>query len=644
MNFFEHQDAARRQTRRLIFLYLAAVFAIVIAVNAVVSLAFMGMYAEALTGAESFFLPQSFHVYVTLGTLALIAGGTLYQIITLSGGGAELARMMGARQVLRNSSETAERRLLNIVEEMAIASGTPAPQVFVIDDEQRINAFAAGFSPSQAAVIVTRGTLEQLNRDELQGVIGHEFSHILNGDMRLNLRLTGILAGILLLTMLGRILLRSTMDRNNKGILFFVLGFGLVIVGSVGVLFARLIQAGVSRQREFLADASSVQFTRNPDGIGGALAKIGKVGSRVSHPRAEQLSHMFFGEATGSRIEDLFPELMATHPPISERLARVYGRRVVIDEIVAQSAPVADPAEGAAALAGFAQDNAFGRSAGERRAADTRAALKTGANAVIAAMGEVSTRHVDYAASLLEALPQHARELTHDGDGAKHAMLGLVFALGGPAMPAHLDLLRAGGQDPGKVAAIAAEVQGLGRSARLPLIALATPTLKSLPLNERAAFLSLLQQLVEADRRVTLDEFVVVTMLETALGERAGRAVPVRYRKLEPLAEDAQLLLSLVAHATNGDAAVSFEQGVKELGIPLAPLEARAVNLGAVKAALARLNQLAPMQKPRLVKALVQCALAEGELGVTDAELLRAICSTLDSPLPPFFEAMPYAA
>jgi uncharacterized tellurite resistance protein B-like protein len=187
-------------------------------------------------------------------------------------------------------------------------------------------------------------------------------------------------------------------------------------------------------------------------------------------------------------------------------------------------------------------------------------------------------------------------------------------------------------------------VQGLGKAARLPLMALAAPTLKSLAPAQRAAFLVLLQQLIEADRRVTLEEFVVATMLEATLGERAGRAVPVSYRTFEPLAEDARLILSLIAHAVKADSAASFDAGLKELGIPLTLLAASAVSLDAVKAALARLNQLAPMQKPRLVKALVKCALADGTLSLTDAELLRAICSTLDSPLPPFLEAMPYAA
>jgi Zn-dependent protease with chaperone function/uncharacterized tellurite resistance protein B-like protein len=642
MNFFEQQDAARRQTTRLVVLFLLAVVAIVVAVNIVTALAFMGVSTDLAAGGKRIMAPTSFYAFVTLATLALIAGGSLVQIMSLAGGGVALARMMGARPVSRASSDPAERRLLNVVEEMAIASGTAVPQVFVMDAEPGINAFAAGFSPSQAAVVVTRGTLDKLNRDELQGVIGHEFSHILNGDMRLNLRLMGVLGGILLLTTLGRMLARSSSRSDSKGSSFVLLGFGLIAIGYIGVFFGRLIQANVSRQREFLADASSVQFTRNPDGIGGALAKISQAGSRVDHPRAGEASHMFFGEAIASG----FGSLMATHPPVRERLERIYSRPVAIDDILARSAPAAASPPEHAAVSGFAGSNEFGRSAGERRSAEAeaQAVVRTGANAVISAVGDVSTRHVDYAASLLDALPQQVRELTRNVQGAKQAMFGLVFALGGPAKQVQTELLRAGGEDADLVAKIATEVQGLGKIARLPLIALAAPTLKALAPAQRAAFLLLLQQLIAADRRVALEEFVVATMLEATLGERAGRAVPARYRTLEPLAADAQLVLSLIAHATQGDSAASFDEGLKELGIPLTLLDASTVNLNAVKEALSRLNQLAPMQKPRLVKALVQCALADGTLSLTDAELLRAICSTLDSPLPPFLEAMPYAA
>jgi Zn-dependent protease with chaperone function len=642
MNFFEQQDAARRNTRRLVILFLLAVAAIVVAVNLVSTLAFIGLSSDSLGGTGRGGASGSFYAFVTLATLALIAGGSLVQITRLSAGGAAFARMMGARPLSRASGDPAERRLQNVVEEMAIASGIAVPQVYVLDEQQTINALAAGFSPGQAAIVVTRGTLEKLSRDELQGVIGHEFSHILNGDMRLNLHLMGVLGGILLLTTLGRMLARSTSRSDSKGSSFVLLGAGLIAIGYIGVFFGRLIQASVSRQREFLADASSVQFTRNPDGIGGALAKISREGSRVNHPLAGEASHMFFGEA----ITTGWAGLMATHPPVEERLARVYGRPVAVSDIVARAArAVPEPAADAAA-SGFAQGNEFGRSAGARRGgeAGAQALLQTGAPAVIAAMGELSTRQVDYAASLLDALPAPVRELTRHTAGAKQAMLGLVFALGGPTKQAQAEMLRAAGEDADLTAKVAADVQALGKVARLPLMSLAAPTLKSLDPAQRAAFLVLLQQLIAADRRVTLDEFVLATMMEAALGERAGRAVPARYPKLEALAEDAQLILSLIAHATRGDAAASFDHGLKELGMPLTLLAANAVNLETVKAALARLNQLAPMQKPRLVKAWVQCALAEGTLSLTDAELLRAICSTLDSPLPPFFEAMPYAA
>ena len=642
MNFFDQQDAARRRTTRLVVLYLLAVAAIVVAVNIVAALAFMGISTEVATGGGSIMAPKSLYLYVTFATLALITGGSLVQILSLAGGGAELARMMGARLLPADSRDPAERRLVNVVEEMAIASGTAVPQVFVMDDEQTINAYAAGFSPSQAAVVVTRGTLVHLNRDELQGVIGHEFSHILNGDMRLNLRLIGVLAGILLLTTLGRMLLNSTSRRDRKGFSFVLLGFGLVVIGYIGVFFGRLIQAAVSRQREFLADASSVQFTRNPDGIGGALAKIDMTGSLVNHPRAEQASHMFFGEAVTSG----FGNLMATHPPVQERLQRIYGHSVAVSEIVARSATPEDAPPGVAAVSGFAGGNEFGRSAGERRsgAAEASARVTTGVKAVIAAVGDVSTRHVDYAASLLNTLPPQLRERMRNVQGAKQAMFGLVFARGGPVNQIQSDLLRGGGEDAESVATTAAEVQGLDPTARLPLIALAAPTLKGLAPAQRTAFLALLQQLIEADRRVTLEEFVLATLLEAALGERAGRAIPVKYRALDLLAEDAQLILSLIAHAVKGDSGTAFDKGVKELGLALKLVEARAISLPAVKAALARLNQLAPMQKPRMVKALVQCALADGQLSLVDAELLRAICATLDSPLPPFLEAMPYAA
>ena len=640
MDFFAKQDTARRHTTLLVFYFLLAVLGIVLAVNAVSALAFKAVAAsEAYGGAAA--VPGVFYLLVTLVTLAIIGIGSLVQIIGMASGGPAVARMMGARPVSGGSKDANERRLLNVVEEMAIASGVSVPQVFVMADQRSINAFAAGFSPNQAAVVVTRGTLEALNRDELQGVIGHEFSHILNGDMRLNMRLMGVLGGILVLATLGRMVADVSARGDSKAWPLVMLGLGLVAIGYIGVFFGRVIQAGVSRQREFMADASSVQFTRNPDGIGGALAKIGRssMGARIDHPRTAEASHMFFGEA----IESGFSDLMATHPPIEERLRRVYGRPVAISDIVARSAPPAPMPQDAAASA-FAGGIEFGRSANARRIDPAeKTMVATQAGTVAAAVGTFSTQHVDYAVSLLATLPQPVRERVHGAQGAKQAVLGLVIAPGGPAKPAQMELLRAGGEDAEAMAKVAADVLGLGRIARLPLIALAAPALKELAAGERRAFLALLQQLIEADRRLTLEEFVLATILEASLGERAGRAVPVTFRTLEQLAAEVQQVLSLIAHAARGDSAAAFAKGLQETGLALTLLDVREVNIGAVKAALARLNQLAPMQKPRLVKAFAQCALEDGELSLVEAELLRAVCATLDSPLPPFIESMPYA-
>ena len=301
MDFFANQDTARRHTTLLVFYFLLAVLGIVVAVNAVSAIAFKAVAAKAANG-EAAAIPGVLYLLVTIVTLAIIGIGSLVQIIGMASGGAAVARMMGARPVSGRSRDANERRLLNVVEEMAIASGVSVPQVFVMADQRSINAFAAGFSPNQAAVVVTRGTLEALNRDELQGVIGHEFSHILNGDMRLNMRLMGVLGGILVLATLGRMVADVSAQGDSKAWPLVMLGLGLVAIGYIGVFFGRVIQASVSRQREFLADASSVQFTRNPDGIGGALAKIGlsSTGARIDHPRTAEASHMFFGEAIES--------------------------------------------------------------------------------------------------------------------------------------------------------------------------------------------------------------------------------------------------------------------------------------------------------------------------------------------------------
>lgn len=662
MGFFANQDAARRQTWRLIVLFIVAVAAIIAAVDiAVFVIIELTDFFSARPGHAGLFAPSFFHsfkFYAILSgvTLAIVTFGTLREMARLRGGGAAVALELGGRELSLSTADPGERRLINVVEEMAVASGTALPQLYVMDNEAGINAFAAGLSPNAAAIAVSRGALEHLNRDELQGVIAHEFGHILNGDMRLNVRLMGVLGGILGLYVLGKETVHAyawsrsdhayAWSRSEGGHLVFMpllmLGFALIAIGSVGLCFARLIKAGVSRQREFLADASSVQFTRNPDGIGGALAKIAgsKAGSRIAHPHAEMVSHMFFGDALKKRLAGA----MATHPSVPERLKKIYGRPVAVASIIARSGAVAAKQQ-TAASSNFAGAFEAEAKAGGRQVPDAprHQAAQVGVAAVTEAVGTVSTKHMLYAVALLESIPKDLREKCRTPQGAKLGMYGLILDVVGPSKAAQVQLLNEAGEDADAALATAAAIQALDKAAavRLPLIALAIPVLKTLPEADRLQFLSLVRKLIGSDRRVTLEEFVLSALLDSALGPRAGRWVPAKYRSLEPLAEDIRLVLSLFAHASGRDSHKAFEHGVRELGLSPAPtlLEVRRISLAAVTSALERLNQLAPLQKPRLVKALAQSALADGKLILAEAELLRAICATLDSPLPPFLDS-----
>ena len=330
-DFFQQQDAARRGTTRLVVLFSLAVLAIVVSVELLLAatMGFLGRDPETNEIDWTTVADPRLLLLAVGGTLLVVGGGSLYKIAQLRGGGRVIAEELGGRLVDGSTSDPVERRLLNVVEEMAIASGTSTPPVYIMDGETGINAFAAGFAPQDAVIGVTRGAATTLDRDELQGVIAHEFSHILNGDMRLNIRLMGLLHGIFLIGMIGYFILRMSFysgagggrSRDSKGALpILALGAGLAIVGFAGTFFGNLIKAAVSRQREFLADSSAVQFTRHPGGIAGALKKIGGfvTGSKVENPNAPQASHMFFGRATSG-----FSAMFSTHPPLGERIRRI---------------------------------------------------------------------------------------------------------------------------------------------------------------------------------------------------------------------------------------------------------------------------------------------------------------------------------
>ena len=645
MDFFEHQETARRSTRRLIVLFAIAVVLIVIAVNVAATAIYLGFLLPAGFARTTAALPTGFYFVNTCIVLGLIGGGTSYKVSSLSAGGAAVANLVDAREVDTTTSDLLDRRLINVVEEMAIASGVAVPRVYVMDNETAINAFAAGHSVNDAVIAVTRGTLTRLSRDELQGVIAHEFSHVLNGDMKLNLRLIGVLHGLLIVALAGRLLLElggrsrgssSSRSGNAVAVLFFA-GVALWILGYIGVFFGRLIKAAVSRQREFLADASAVQFTRNPDGIGGALRKIGGLtestglGTHIDHPQAETLSHLFLGAARPSFVSGLF----ATHPSLEERVQRIYGRK---------QAFVPAP-ENAVALAMSGSERALDpdHSRLPSPVSGLVAAAAAGASAprdVASAVGTVAQpMQQDFA---IDGAHTTADALRAAASDAVHAQL-IAFALlveKDSALRAQQGQLIADAYG-GEAAQIADRFHGLIQTlppgARQPLLDIAMPALRKLPEPARQRVLKTSHLLIAADGRVSIREFLLFTILQRRLGPDAGRAVPVRYRAVKERADDAALVLSLVAavrlparpeHAFNAGALLLPNSDVRFTA-------ADSIKLDEVSAALDRLNQLAPLAKPQLIKAATAAAFVDSETNWRAASTLRMICAALDAPLPP---------
>jgi Zn-dependent protease with chaperone function len=634
MNFFEHQEAARSTSKRLVALFVLAVLAIVVAVNAVAAFVYLGVFQPPL--------PRGFFLTNTMVTLLMIGGGTWWETARLARGGEAVAQMIGARRVDPSTRDLLERRLVNVVEEMALASGTPVPRVYVMDDEMSINAFAAGHSLHDAVIAVTRGTLVRLTRDELQGVIGHEFSHVLNGDMRLNIRLVGVLFGLLMLSMFGRFMLeigRGSRDSRSGVVVLVVAGAALWIIGYIGVIFGRLIKAAVSRSREYLADASSVQFTRNPDGIGGALRKIGGLtqagepGSRIDHPHAETLSHLFLGATRPSFVSGLF----ATHPPLARRIERIYGRPLPM--LPAPELPLAEA---------LAESTATGARPALAVAASARTVSPLSGLMQEPARGGRLEQSIGVAcvdghvlAQAVASLPGEAQlqEALADAMRAQQVVLAMLIEKDKPFSGQQRQLVAEahGIEAAQQVDAFHEVIRQLPPGLRLPLLDRALPALLKLAPSGRERLLQLAHGLILADGRVTLHEFLLFTVLKRRIGSGAHRASPVRYLNLAPLADEVALVMSLLAsvrlperpeHAYN--AGVLLLPGIEPERVPT-----EAIELDAVGRALDRLNQLAPLEKPRLIKACAAVTFVDGSTHWKAASCLRTVCAALDAPLPP---------
>ncbi len=657
--FFEQQAAAHRRTRVLVLLYILAVAGVVFAVDILLSVIYLYVHhdntfgiiqaAQSTGGWKQFVAPEVL-IAGAVVTTAVIFSVSFWNILRLAGKGEEVARMVGARPIAPNTSESMERRLLNVVEEMAIAAGVRVPKVYVMDEEAGINAFAAGYDVSNAVVTVTRGALDTLSRDELQGVIGHEFSHILNGDMRLNVRMLGVLEGIVFLSAIGSFIMRGvgrSRGRRDGVAAVFLVGLALFIIGYIGLFFARLIKAAVSRQREFLADASSVQFTRNPEGLAGALDQISLMpaGARIFNRYAEEMAHMYFGQAISVWLGGIFD----THPPLAERIARV---RPGFQRSRYRARRQIEP-EGTAAIregSGEALPAAAGMlSSGERRADDRRAPWLASPGQSANLVGQLDVGKVDYAARLLAALPEVLRNRVRDPSGARAAVIALLLASQADLMRIQVEALRAKGLNALADDALALEsaTRGLGPSFRLAVIDLALPALKLTAADAKQELIAAAKVVIGADRRVSMQEFIIVTLLRTQI-EDLGPLRTAKYASISAAREHAVLLISLIAQAgTWGETAADLEKaasaaflaGTDEAQIKGAVMSVHgSLKFDSISEALEALRGLAPLAKALLIKGLFAAATHDGSIRVVEVGLLRLTGAVLDCPLPPLLD------
>lgn len=629
MNFFERQRQARRNSSRLVTLFALAVGGIVVAACVAVAL---------VTGPDP----------VALGVTALVTAGVIglgsaYRIVSLGKGGEAVAAQLGGVPVPEDTTDPHLRRLRNVVEEMSIASGVPVPKVYVMEGESAINAFAAGYSPSDAVVAVTRGALDKLNRDELQGVVAHEFSHVLNGDMRLNIRLMGVLFGILMLGLIGRKLLMhgGVVRSRDRGVAaLMIAALVAMLIGYIGLFFGRMIKAGVSRSREVLADASAVQFTRQTSGIAGALKKIAGVheGSRMAQrAEAEEASHMFFGDGLG--LSGLF----ATHPPLLARIQALepgFGAEALDDLRKRWRAAPPD---------GLQEDLHLGLVSGHGQALPDAAAQIALTPPMVSAQ-VADPRDDDYhrADAIVSAMPEALRTLARQRERVTPLLLALLLDRD-PDVRAHQrsEVVSRLGDAVWQEAAGLREgdLQDLHPMHRLPLASLAFPVLRQRPRPELEAFLETVHAVVHTDDHVSLFEYCLGQLLETQVREALDPARHARFGRRKPgnVKQEFATLLAVVAQAGHTDdpdgARRAYLAGLQRVlprdHVPYAPPANGVLALDAVWDPLDRLD---PLAKQVMVEAIAAAAMHDGQVSVAEAELLRTICGVLHCPLPPMLE------
>tara|TARA_B100001059_G_scaffold52104_1_gene45790 strand:+ start:949 stop:2838 length:1890 start_codon:yes stop_codon:yes gene_type:complete len=620
MDFFEAQDEARKKTKWLVLWFVLAVIGVVVAVDLLV----IALVDEG---------PNQIYIVITAsvltGGIMLAASG--YKTTQLSAGGSVVAEDLGGRLVMPGSADFEEKRLLNIVSEMALASGMPVPQVYLLDHEEGINAFAAGTEPSNAVIGVTRGCLQRLSREELSGVIAHEFSHIINGDMRLNMRLMGLVFGLVVISIIGRGMVQllrfqgGSSRRNNKEggnvmLVLFLLGLGLLVIGGLGSLFGRLIQAAVSRQREFLADASSVQFTRNPDGIVGALKKIGgsEIGSKIKAPKAVEASHMFFSNG------GMFNFFLMTHPPLDVRIRAVqknWDGKFESSEIK----PI----------------TADRNTKNEERNGPLDALPGAVVLGAVSGIGQGERRRISTGQQLHQGISQRWREAIHDREEAQAVIFGLLLNKDEKFLSKEVSFLEeeAGGEAKELALKWQAEARGLHSARKIALVEMALPTLRSLSPLEYERFRDIMRWLIASDGQVELFEFMIQRVIERHLGSYFERKAfrNIAYHQFDRLLPEANILVSTVSEIGAGcadDAEAAYLEATSDWKDRL---DRKGVSShDELDEALDKFSQASPLVKRQILVACVTAAARDGKLSSREAELLRTIADSIGCPLPPF--------
>ncbi len=631
MDFFARQEAARRATRWLLVAFLFCVVLVAITVSTLVY-SLVGMRDG---GGQDATAPA---VMAGVLTLLVIGGASLFKTLSLRAGGSVVARSLGGTRVERGTRDPALRRLHNVVEEMAIASGVTMPEVYVLESEDGINAFAAGNKPADAAVAVTRGALTRLNREELQGVIAHEFSHVLNGDMRLNSRLLGWVFGLLAVAIAARIIMHgagSGSRRDNKGGALVLIALVVMIVGYIGVFFGRILQAAVSRHRERLADASAVQFTRNPSGLAGALLKIAGVssGSRLETPDKEEVAHMLF--APGMR------RLFATHPSIAERL-RELDPSMKTRDLGALAAAAARDAEQMRLAPDFTD---LSRETVSALAPAATPVNPAAAERVANLAGTFDERQQRYAQQAREAIPEALHDFAASPDAARVLLFALLRGADADVAARQDEVLQRvyGAPMLERVLASLPLVRGLGAALRLPAVQQLIPAIQRMTFAERQELRSAVQQLALADRRIDVFECCLTLLLEGALRDGLEGRDDHGSRSANQLSAAVSTLFAVLAEQGTENPEVAqraYDAGIGHVlphpSRPFAPVTNWPM---ALRDSLHELSSLRPSAKKALIEGLVRTVAHDRRLSVAEGELLRTVCANLHCPLPPILSA-----